>query len=152
MYDVEYIRQQMRLLRANRGLKQNMVAERMGISPAFYNMLEKGKKNISVEHMKSFSKAVDVPVESLLPEDTNMEEFFDYSELTDMDKKLLEIIMSLSPEEKERVYNQKDVVHLSEYCLTNGLFFYFSDIYCQRHFLYLSSPNFLKQERSKEKI
>ena len=105
MYDVEYIRQQMRLLRASRGLKQNMVAERMGISPAFYNMLEKGKKNISVEHMKSFSKAVDVPVESLLPEDTNMEEFFDYSELTDMDKKLLEIIMSLSPEEKERVYN-----------------------------------------------
>ena len=47
MYDVEYIRQQMRLLRASRGLKQNMVAERMGISPAFYNMLEKGKKIIN---------------------------------------------------------------------------------------------------------
>ena len=105
MYDVEYIREQMKLLRESKKLTQKAVAEKMGVSPAFYSMMESGKKHISIENVMRFSEATDVPLGELLSKNSKDYDGFEIFTLSDMDKRILSIIKSLSMQEKERIYN-----------------------------------------------
>lgn len=86
MYDSEYIRQRMKEFRIQKNLKQKDVAEEMGISAAFYSMLESGKKKVTVDHLFRFSYVVGVPMFVIMGKEENGGLLCDYSEL-DEDRK-----------------------------------------------------------------
>ncbi|MCO5092189.1 helix-turn-helix transcriptional regulator [Bosea sp. (in: a-proteobacteria)] len=53
-------------LREARGLTQEQLAERVGLSISYVSRLEKGRRNLSVKHIDRFAAALGVPRERLL--------------------------------------------------------------------------------------
>lgn len=101
MYDSEYIRQRMKEFRIQKNLKQKDVAEEMGISAAFYSMLESGKKKVTVDHLFRFSYVVGVPMFVIMGKEENGGLLCDYSELDELDKAIIELLLEMSQDEKK---------------------------------------------------
>ena len=57
--------QRVRLMRSERGLTQEQLAERAGISVDFLSLIERGKSSPSFENLDELADALDVPVAEL---------------------------------------------------------------------------------------
>lgn len=106
MYDSEYIRQRMKEFRIQKNLKQKDVAEEMGISAAFYSMLESGKKKVTVDHLFRFSYVVGVPMFVIMGKEENGGLLCDYSELDELDKAIIELLLEMSQDEKKTLLKE----------------------------------------------
>lgn len=53
-----------RLLRLEKGLPQNEVAEKIGISQAYLSNIEKGRNNITLENLLKLHEVLDCPMSS----------------------------------------------------------------------------------------
>ena len=62
------IRKRIRELRERKGLTGKEVAEKMGISRAFYSHLEGGKRRLRADHVEEIARAFAVPVSEIYGE------------------------------------------------------------------------------------
>ena len=78
----------------------------MGISAAFYSMLESGKKKITVDHLFRFSYVIGVPMFVIMGKEENGGLLCDYSELDELDKAIIELLLEMSQEEKKALLKE----------------------------------------------
>ena len=62
------VRERIRLLRAQRGLKSKDLAERIGVSRPQYSLLEGGKRRLRAMHVEKIARALKVSVADLYGE------------------------------------------------------------------------------------
>ncbi len=55
-----------RLLRAERGLSQEALAQEAGVNRTYLSDIERGTRNVSIDNLSRLAKALNVPVWSLL--------------------------------------------------------------------------------------
>lgn len=64
----------LRLLRIFHDLKQNELAERLGLSKSYISELEKGNRNPSLEVVEKYARAFNIPTSSILFFSENLSE------------------------------------------------------------------------------
>lgn len=79
-----------RTLRVQRGMTQAQLAERVGISPAYMSLIERGKRNAELDILERIAAQFNLPLAILI--------FLsqDYSELEAVDKELAERLATLT--------------------------------------------------------
>jgi len=63
-----------------RGLKQNVLAKKIGISPSYFNAIVKQKARISLELLEKIAKVLDIPLSYLLEENAREQSLEKYLE------------------------------------------------------------------------
>jgi transcriptional regulator with XRE-family HTH domain len=57
-------------LRDARGMSQRELADRLGLAPSAVNRIEHGQRGVGIGELATIANALDVPVESILREET----------------------------------------------------------------------------------
>lgn len=83
--------------RLQKGISQMGLAELIGVSYQQVQKYESGKSSISIERLLDIAEALDIPVIRFLPSGKEVlsEEESPYSELTEEEKKLLELFRKI---------------------------------------------------------
>lgn len=58
--------QNLRTLRLERGISQERLAELAGVHRTYAGSVERGERNVSIDNMERFAKALGVPLDVLL--------------------------------------------------------------------------------------
>jgi hypothetical protein len=65
-----------RRIREIKGIKQETIANQIGIAVSSYGKIERGEIQLSVERLKSIAEALELPVNSILEYDEGVNNFF----------------------------------------------------------------------------
>jgi transcriptional regulator with XRE-family HTH domain len=93
-----------RELRLARGLSQQVVADRVGVSKVTISDLERGKMRLDLEYMRRIGKALGVIAADLLPADVNP------WALSEDERYLIEQLRYAAPEVRDQVRRVTDAL------------------------------------------
>ena len=78
------IGKRIRTIRIQQGLKQELIADRLNVSPSAYSKMEQGKTNLSVKRIERIAEILEVPLAILVGSNQDAPQPKDYQE--EMDK------------------------------------------------------------------
>ncbi|MNO24254.1 HTH-type transcriptional regulator SinR [compost metagenome] len=93
-----------RVLRKKRGLSQESLGEKGGFHFSYIGQIERGEKNVSLINLAKIANALEVNVAQLFSY------VHEYSELTEIDVEVKEIVMMLRESNLDKVRIAKNVV------------------------------------------
>ena len=78
----------MKAIRLQKKIRQNVVAQRCGFNKSAYNIIEAGKRNITIVTLYKIAFALEEPVSSLFTEDIFTELLKQYHSFREIDEEL----------------------------------------------------------------
>lgn len=112
--DIDYslIGERIREARKKKGWSQEKLSEEIDIATAFLSRVETGHSQINLKRLAQISRALDVPMESLITGvDTSSERY--------LDKELYEILINCTPEQQKLIYSIAKIVSGSDFMSFN---------------------------------
>lgn len=100
IYDAGTIGLRMKQLRKIRGLNQKTVADRLGVTAAYYCMIESGVRNIAVPQLMEFAELIEVPVDVVLGGCVEADPM--QMELAPEEQEILNLFRSLNQNQKKQ--------------------------------------------------
>ena len=105
-------------IRKSKGITQKALAEAVSVSATRLNYWEKGRNNPPIEYLDKVAKALNVPVDALMPS-ASEEQIKQWDEKFNPDGKLAESVRTLEQIEKE--YGKEAVMLLEAFSQLNAV-------------------------------
>lgn len=112
IYEADILGIRLKHCRTIRGFTQYEVAQRLGITPGYYSLLENGKKNISVAQLIEFADMHRLTVSAVIGESVEVTDITQKMGHTDL--KILEMLREMDDKSKEQLLKHLQIMQHPE--------------------------------------